>query len=334
MNTPEGAIATLPTTLNFFLLALVVTASCLSILQTRRDHVTNSARWIPVSAAMIITSLLVTYLTPHYGGYISAALWLIFVILPSIGFRISYYYFHQSNFAQAYRIKWLANFLHPLADWPWQDALLRAHIAQSNHNLEQAKGILEQALQFDQQPEHVITYHVLMRDWPTLLQWWETHPKRESFLSHPKMIHYYLLALGEMGEIETMAKSFFASEAVLKKVAVLYDYALLYLFAFNGKVEETTKILEVRLSQHIDPEFALYWIATAHCSSQHPEVGRALLKSLLQTTTNGMIAFAAEKRLQWPQPNMERRLSPSLAQKTEHYITDWCERMQLLEHWH
>ncbi len=326
-------MAPLPSGLNFILLVLVIIASLITILQTVRDTVSNSPRWIPISLGLICIALLAALIVPTIAGYLSAALWILVAIVPSIGFRLTNYYFYQGQYQRAYRLKWWLCWLHPLADWPWQNIVFQAYIALDQGERKRAATLLQEATAADATPEQRAFYFAMSHNWSGLLDWWNYHPQQEELRHSPGVLRYYLLALGENGEVDRLIETFIDMRPILEKVAMVLDYAHLYLFAFGGKVDETVTLLHSRFASNLNRDIAIVWIATAHYAADHPDLGRSLLQPLQRTTDDGVVKFAIEQRLETPIAPVAAHLSLPMAKELDAIAQDWLARTQLLAHW-
>lgn len=326
-------MAPLPSGLNLILLILVLIASVTTILQTARDPVSNSPRWIPISLGLICVALLAVLIIPTSAGYLSAALWILVAIVPSIGFRLSNYYFYRGHYQSAYRLKrWLC-WLHPLADWPWQDIVFQTYIALDQGESERAAALLQEATAAEATPEQRAFYFAITNHWRGLLAWWQSHPQQEALHHSPGTLRYYLLALGENGELDQLIETFIQVRPTLEQVPLVLDYALLYLFAFGGKADETVTLLDSRFADNLNRDIALVWIATAHYAANHPELGRALLQPLQRTSSDGVVQLAITHRLEQTIAPAASRLSVANSQKLDAIAQEWLARVQLLAHW-
>ncbi len=326
-------MAQLPSGLNFILLILVLVASVITILQTARDAISNSPRWIPISLGLICGALLAALVVPTIAGYLSAAIWILVAIVPSIGFRLSNYYFYRGQYQRAYQLKrWLC-WLHPLADWPWQDIVFRTYIALDQGDKERATALLQEATTADATPEQQAFSFAITHNWSGLLAWWQYHPQQEELHHSPSTLRYYLLALGETGELDRLVERFIQARPTLEQVPLVLDYALLYLFAFGGKADETVNLLHSRFADNLNRDIAIVWIATAHYAASHPELGRSLLQPLQRTSTDGVVQFAIAYRLEQPIAPAASRLNAVNAKTLDAIAQEWLERVQLLAHW-
>jgi hypothetical protein len=322
----------LPIGLNFILLTLVIVASLVAILQASRDKITNSARWIPISLGLILFTLIATLVVPSTAGYVSAALWILLAIVPSIGFRLSNHYFYRGSYRRAYRLKAWLTWLHPLADWPWQSAIFQAYCALHDGDRTLIKQ-LETAPTIEARAERQLFAYALNHQWEPLLNWWSNHATATALLSPTGIGRYFLWALGETGRLNELVANVVALQENATPLPAMFDYAQLYLFAFGGKVAETQLLIESRLRDRVNPEIALLWLATAHYAADHPERGRALLRTLQQATHDGVVHYMLEERLRRPILPARQLLSHEAAQALDKQATEWQERMRLLAQW-
>jgi len=325
-------MASLPSGLNLILLILVIVASAITILQTTRDQVSNSPRWIPISVGLIALALLTTFLLPAIAGYLSATLWILVAIIPSIGFRLSNYWFYRGHYWRAYQLKRRLRWLHPLADWPWQETVFRAYLAIDRGEIEQATAMLQEATATGATPEQRAFYFATSHQWQPLVHWWQQAPQADERRASPSVMRYYLWALGECGELDQLLTTYNEARPMLEKIPLLLDYAHLYLFAFGGKVDETIKLLHTRLPENLNADMAIVWIATAHYAANRPEAGRSLLRPLQRTIRDGLVKFAITERLERPIPPAAPRLSSANAKALDTIAEEWLASAQMLAH--
>ncbi len=326
---------TLPTGLNLILLTLVLVASSITILQTHRDPITNSPRWIPISIALIVGTLLLAVLLPTVAGYLSAGFWIVVAVIPSLGFHYANQLHNRGRYAQSRRVKRVLQWLHPLKDWPWQEALYQAHIDLHAGEPDKAINALQAALDVvEVTPEREVLIFVMSQDWYGLLAWWETHPDPDRLEERPDVIRHYVRALGETGQLDEMVTAFLQYQPKMERVPLILNYAYLYLFAFGGQVEETMKLLNSSLNETISPDMHLIWLATAHGAAHSLEMSRALLRPLLRTTQDGLIRFQIEQRLGHDPVIATAALSPEKATQLQQLVQSWVERQQMLAAWH
>lgn len=325
---------TTATGLNFILITLVIVASSITIFQTMRDQVTNSPRWIPISFGLIVLTIATFILIPTYAGYIAAGAWLLFAIVPSLGFRFSNHLHYRGEYARARQVKRWLRWLHPLPDWPWQEAIFQANIHMYNGERDAAAGVLQGALAtVEVTPEREVLIFVISHDWHGLVAWWESYPDRQRLEQRPDVIRHYLRALGETGRLDEMISRYLQYQRMLERVPLIHNYAYLYLFAFGGKVAETTHILNDHLGETLNAEAHVLWIATAHGAAKNYEMSRALLHPIARTTTNGVTRFHVEQRLsRAPLPATEQ-LSPAAAEQLQDIVQQWVAHHQLISLW-
>lgn len=320
--------------LNLILLIIVTIASLATILQTLRDPVTNSRRWIPISLGLLACTLFAFLFFRQHAGYISIVLWFVVAALPSLGFRFSDRLYHQGNFEGARRVKNLLRWLHPLQDWLWQDALYRAYDRASHGAHQEAVQILEGAQSQPPTFEQECTIFYFQRDWQGLVKWWEIYPDRDAIQNKVAITRYYLRALGEMGELNQLLQIVKDNYDAFAKVPILLDYCYLYAFAFCGRVEQASKLLHTPVLEIVGPDMRTIWMATAHCAAGNREMGGALLKPLLRTTKDALVRAHAEYRLHRCLGNMPETITADNRQFLQQLERDWNAKQYILSLWH
>lgn len=321
--------------LNLILLTIVIVSCAIIILQTRQDAITNSPRWMHIAIALLCLTGGLLLIMPTQAGYWSSAAWMILVIIPSLGFRLSDYYFYRGNYVTARHLKHWFSWLHPLHDWPWQSALYTAYAHRKAGDNQVAIAILQQALTTpDPPPAQEVLLFYMSNDWHGLVAWWESHPAPTQLGQRPDVIRYYLQALGETGRLNELVHQFQAYYATLEQVPPLAQHGYLYLFAFCGRVEATIQLLTGTLAERISPDMRMFWIATAHSAAGNGEMSRALLRPLLRTTKEALVKAAVEMRLGKEVTAANIALDPDEKANLQKIEETWFARERQLSLWH
>jgi len=320
--------------LNLVLLTIVIIASCTTILQTMRDPITNSRRWIPISFGLLACTTLTFLFYREQAGYISAVVWFIVAGLPSLGFRLSDRLYYRGNFETARQIKQWLRWIHPLQDWPWQDALYRAYDQASRGNLAVAIRNLENARSHPPTLEQECTLYHIQADWQGLINWWESHSQRDVIENRFDLMPHYLRALGEIGECNKLLYLIQSRYHVFAKHPLLKDYCYLYAFVYGGRAEQTTRLLHTPVLEHIRPDIRTIWIAIAHCMAGNREMGYALLKPLLRTTKDSIARTMAEECLRHCLAGSREKLTQENHQFLQRIEREWNEKQRMISLWH
>lgn len=320
--------------LNLILVVIVIITSCITILQTFRDPVTNSRRWIHVSFGLLACTLLGLLFWHNVAGYVSIAAWCIFAVLPSFGFRFSDRLFYQGNFEGARRVKSYLRWLHPLEDWPWQDALYRAYELARQDKHQEANCVIEQAQNQPPTVEQICTILYFRQDWSGLIEWWESYPDRGAIEARPDFARHYLRALGERGELNKLLQVICEHYSTFQKVPLLQEHCYLYAFTFGGQVEHANKLLHAPVLENIGPDMRTIWIATAHCAAGNHEMANALLRPILRTTKDGMVRNFAENRLHCTFCSKLETITAENKKFLQKLEREWLERQRMVSIWH
>lgn len=320
--------------LNLILVVIVIITSLITILQTFRDPVTNSRRWIHVSFGLLTFTLLGLLFWYEVAGYVSIVAWCIFAVLPSFGFRFSDRLFYQGNFEGARRVKSYLRWLHPLEDWPWQDALYQAYELARQSKHQEAIHTIEQAQQHPPTLEQVCTLLYFQQDWSGLIEWWENYPVRAIIEARPDFARHYLRALGERGERNKLLQVIYEHYSDFQKVPVLQEHCYLYAFTFGGRVEHANKLLHAPVLENIGSDMRTIWIATAHCAAGNHEMANALIRPILRTTKDGMVRNFAESRLHCTFGSKLETITPENRKFLQKLEREWLERQRMVSIWH
>ena len=270
---------------SYAILGLVIFLAGAAIYETRRDPISNSRGWIPVAIGLILITVISFLLVPNYAGYISGAALVVFGILPSLGFRLSDRFFAQGKYKDALRLREMVRLVHPIHDWAWQRDLFRAYALVAEGEMGAAKAILEQSIARDKEPSaqhQVLVYH-MTRDWVGLLEWWTHFPDRAQVEGFQDILAEYIRALGETGDLNKMLAEFERFQKQLTRVPPRYYCACLYCFAYCGRVEQVSRMLEVGVLQHIDVNMRTVWLAIAHAASGDIASAEPLVRSFQHT---------------------------------------------------
>lgn len=321
--------------LNLILLTIVTISCAITILQTRQDSISNSPRWVQIAIGILLLMAVLLLIIPTQAGYWSTAAWTMLVIIPSLGFRLSDYFFYRGNYGAARRLKAWLRWLHPLHDWQWQAALFTAYDHVNAGDGAKALQLLQSAL--DQQappPEQEVMLFYLSHDWHGLIAWWESYPAPAQLERRPDVIRLYLQALGETGKLNELVAEFQRYRAQLEQAPTLMNFGYLYLFAFCGRVEPTTHLLKSMLAEKLSPDLRMGWIATAHAAAGNGEMSRALLRPLRRTTKEALAKALVETRLSRELLPAQQTLNTYATVNLQEIEAEWTAREQQLSLWH
>lgn len=321
--------------LNLILLTIVTLSCAITILQTRQDAISNSPRWVQIAVGLLFLMGLLLLFVPTQAGYWSSIAWTILIIVPSLGFRLSDHFFYRGNYAAARRLKAWLRWLHPLYDWPWQNALLTAYEQLNAGQTAEAIQRLQEALaEAEAPPEQEVMLFYMSRDWRGLIAWWESYPMRTRLEQRPDVIRLYLQALGETGNLNALIKEFQHYRTNLEQAPNLIHYGQLYLFAFCGRVEPTMQLLKTILAEKLSPDMRMFWIATAHGAAGNDEMSRALLRPLLRTSKDAIVKGYVEMRLGREVATAQQTLDSYGFANLQKIEAAWRAREQQLSLWH
>ncbi|MEZ4737182.1 MAG: hypothetical protein R3E79_59640 [Caldilineaceae bacterium] len=267
-------------------------------------------------------------------GYISTIAWFLVAGLPSLGFRFSDRLFHRGKYERARQVKRFLCWLHPLHDWPWQDALYRAYDHASHGAHHEAVILLEQAQNQPPTVEQACAILYFRHDWLGLITWWESYPNRDAIENRIDLLRHYLRALGETGELNKLLQVIQKHYSAFSKVPTMLDYCYLYAFAFAGRIEQTSKLLHTSTLETLGTDLRTIWLATAYCSAGNHEMGQAILKSLLRTTKDGIVRAHAEQCIQRCLRGSLESISAENRQFLKQLERDWNAKQHLLSLWH
>lgn len=319
--------------LNLILVVIVIIASSITILQTLTDPVRNSRRWIPISTGILLCTAASLLFWRSHAGYISVVAWVILAVIPSLGFRFSDRLFYQGNFAGARRVKNSLRWLHPLADWAWQEAIYCAYEQASQGKHQEAIQLIAQAQDHPPTPNQICMLFYFRQDWSGLKQWWENEPAQVALAQRLDLTRYYLRALGELGERNKLLQVIRDHYTTFVEAPAVVEYCFLYAFTFGGCTEQANKLLHTPVLESINADTRTIWIATAHDIAGNREMANALLKPLLRTTQDGLVRRFAEQRLHYPLSARTEELTQENRQFLQLLERDWLVKQRVSTHW-
>ncbi|HEX3776277.1 MAG TPA: hypothetical protein VHV51_17515, partial [Polyangiaceae bacterium] len=249
--------------------------------------------WLAVSVVILSTCALGWFLFPNSEGYAAGMLTLVLVLLPSRAAQAAARASERQRYARARRFSTLAALFHPSADYRVTPPLFRAFELAQNGQLGEAEALLQVLARKSPRVALTARAHRLR----LLAHWQELRALGEeqgllALQTQPTLLALYLRALGELGQIDDLAKFMAAQEATLTRGGA-QELALLYLFAFTGHVELTARVLGARARRY-SAATREFWLAVAHQHAGHTAEAR-LAFSRLRTNEDAQIRARAEE---------------------------------------
>ena len=238
--------------------------------------------WMVVPALVLFTALVGWFWFQEYAGYLTGVLALLFIMLPiwlhNAGGRAS----ARFQYGRARRLFSLAALLHPMDNWGTTPRMIHAFELAHAGRTDDADALL---LLLAREKGDVATLANAQR-LRILGRFRELKALGESsglavLGREPALLGLYLRALGELGEVQALAEFMRAQERTLIGTGIL-DMALLYLFAFTGRVDLTRQALSGRRQLYTE-ETRDFWLAVASKHAGDPEGARRAFSRLRQS---------------------------------------------------
>lgn len=262
------------------LLIWLVCISCTANLVRGLQHYRTAGGWVVVSSLILGFTLALWLRQPQTAGLLSAAVWVIFVVLPLISFRRTQVLAAQYRFQAAARCAYLGRLFHPFDGWWIYPSYLRAlALAQSGcpESIDRFEHLKNTASGLGQ-----AAYCNLFRvkgDWEGLRRWVEQDITLKNLSRYPRLISFYLQALGETKALNAMVETTDRFKGLLQKVGQTdWDLGRLIVFAYCGQPAMVSHLLQGTIRTSRDRKF---WLATACSAAGNVEVAQADIDEIL-----------------------------------------------------
>jgi len=218
--------------------------------------------WVFVTALVLLCALCGWLLFPDSVGYLTGALALSFILLPTWIHNAAARASNHFQYGRARRLFRIAALLHPLDGWREMPRLFEAFELAHDGKLEEAVALLRILTQSTSSVAQVAEAHRLR----LLGRWRELKALAErnglaTLKRDASLFVLYLRALGELGEVDNLAEYMRAHEQTLIGSGA-FDAGILYLFAFSGHIELTRQAL-VGSRQVYSESAREFWVALA-----------------------------------------------------------------------
>lgn len=267
--------------------------------------------WILKNAIVLIVLGVAWVAARPIAGYLSGGLWLVLVMAPVLAQRLvvraSMRLQHRRAAAIARAVRWL----HPF-DGFWEQAeLFRGRALAQEGRAEEAVEIFERlagSRSVVARLGALERFRILGR-WDELARWIET----EALVDDPMLIVHYLRALGELGRLEDLIRTYGAKAQIIERSGS--PFAALFLFTFTGRRQALERLLSTGAPALSGASRAL-WQATCDQAAGREEVARPVLEGLKHHADAGIRA-GAKRRLEAPSPRASDVLSEEAVEIVE-----------------
>lgn len=288
----------------------------------------RSARGWTLKFALILLALLAgEFFIPEYSGYLAGGLYLVLVFIPMKANQVVNERVLRQEYGSAYRLSQYTAWMHPFDDWRFQPQHIHALELAQQGDFAGAANLLQMRAGTDtpiSRVAHVQLFRLSGR-WEDLLFWLtSTYGSEERILRLPELVHWYLRALGETGDLNGLILAF-EKFAGLKQQTNLFIMNLCFLdiFAFSGSRKGLEALFTGPL-QALPPGPKRFWLATADLVSGNETAGRAVLEADRQTAAPSE-RVAIDRRLQRSLPNASETLTPktrAIVQQLEQSVAE------------
>ena len=299
--------------MNFnYLLIWIVCLSCfIFIIRVARFSFSNNYGWIIICSLILAITLILLYLVPTNTGLISAILWLIFLVLPLIGFTKVNKLVYQQNYYKASKLAAYLRWLHPFDGWFEQHQLLLALEMGKRGNITAANNIIK-SLKFANLNRN---YHAksliywMKADWSAGLFWIRNNIPESILFKHNNLLVYYLRALGETDDLNSLLSSLEDCKRSLEKTGnkITLNLVRMFALAFCGQIEEVEQLFNGSLAIY-SQDIRQFWIATAQKAANQEKVAREKLLAL-QNSNDFILSNAIDWRLSQPVVKLDKVLT-------------------------
>jgi len=303
--------------INQLLLWIVCTSCVLNIIVgIRRASISDSAvyirSWMIVSGLVLATTAVLYILTPENAGWIGGGLWGLLILMPILGFRLMNQLAYQERFGAASRLGKLLCWLHPAQNWRQFAELLDTLEQLKQGSTVEATAIINR-YKTTNRPlvRHTIaTLYKMEARWQELREWIETNLSQTALEHDPRLILYYLRALGEMGDLNRLLTQLDQFERILERSdrGINQSQAYLFAFAFCGQKAQVVQLLTGPLAFY--PKYIRqFWLATADWAAGDVEEAHQQLSAISHRHT-GLYRHAIQARLSQSAVNPDAVLTP------------------------
>jgi rhomboid protease GluP len=287
------------------LLTWFVCISCTANLIRGLQHYRTAGGWAIISGLILGFTLALWLCQPQIAGLLGGIVWAIFIVLPLISFRRTQALASQYQFEAATRWATLGRLCHPFDGWWIYPSYLRAlSLAQAGHSeaidhfnrLKNKTSGLGQA-----------AYCNLFRikgDWEGLRTWIAEDIKLENFSRYPRLVSFYLQALGETNALNDMIESLDRFESLLQTTGQMeWNLCRLVVFTYCGQPAMVSHLLQNTVRNSRDRRF---WLATACIAAGKAEAAQADIDEILES--HDLLYYQTlQARIERPRPELSDR---------------------------
>ncbi len=270
---------------------------------------TSPRGWMMVHLLILVVGILGYLLFPHVAGYGITGLWIIFILLPAWGVRLTNHLTRTQQYQRGYRVASLLQWLHPLDGWRESPPLYRALDLGSQGRFDEAAQILERVRDSRTALSRAATCQLyrLRGQWSELRHWIEDDIPVETLAQDSSLMYHYLLTLGETGDLNRMLALCERHQSLLRRNHVL-DMARMACLAYGGRKGALLTLYSGALAGFTQP-IQESWLATASFAAGQSEEGTTRLIKL-RDQSDHLLRQSIERKLARPPIVAQPMLTP------------------------
>jgi rhomboid protease GluP len=267
--------------------------------------------WLFICQIIVFITVISRYLFPQISGLISLILWFTLIIIPLLGFSKINQLVEQENYQKARQLAEYLRYLHPADGWLEQPEFLLSLELGQQGKIEEAKAIIERYPAKNTMGRQAKALLYLMEaDWFGFLTWIDQEIPEKVLFNDGNLLIFYLRALGEVGELNSLIQNLTKGEILLAKLGdnIRLNLIRMFAMAFCGKTEQVWQLFDYSLANY-SQNTRIFWLATAQMARGNIEAGRDELLQL-KTKVQGFQEKGIDWRLANPPANAKLILTP------------------------
>ena len=302
--------------LNHILFFIACASPLVLLAQTWRRGRMNRG-WRIAAFAVLLVAGAAWILKPKNAGFIGGGAWFTLLLVPLFGLRKAAELVVQQRYASAWRLVRALRFLHPADGLLERSRLLRALDFAQRGDFASAFARLEPLRNSHTNVgrQAIAQTFRIRGDWNGLLAWLRGELPPGIMQTDFALQPLYLRALGESGAREELLLEFTSNTKSINPAAEevgLYDFSLLPVLAFAGRLRALSNLLETKLRK-LSRDMKEFWIGTGELAAGETAAGRARLEKLHATTGDALVRAEAAQRLERADEIAPAPLSPATA---------------------
>ncbi|MFW6358151.1 MAG: rhomboid family intramembrane serine protease, partial [Chroococcales cyanobacterium] len=301
------------------ILIWTVGISCLAFF-LRAIRMPNNTGWIVVSSSIFIVTGTLAYFVRDWAGWVGISLWLVFILIPMLGFARANRLVYQQRYQQAQSLLRGLRWLHPADGWWEQPQLVQALEKGQQGNMTEALGILNdlRASETALGRNATVLLYSMAADWEGCRRWIESSIPSKLLLRESNLIVYYLRSLGETGDINELLREYERHRPSLESIenTSTLNIVRMFAFAFSGQTALVQQLLEPGMELY-SAKVKTFWLATAQLVRGKETEAIASLSALQSRSS-----VALRRAIDWRLSNRSRIQKPKLTPLSWHILSE------------